>query len=618
MCGLAGLYYFNQQTSGSAAIRQMTDCIAHRGPDAEGFYNDEQVALGHRRLSIIDLSANSNQPFHEASGRYVIIFNGEIYNYQEVKKLLPGYPYRTTSDTEVVVAAFAKWGTDCMKYFKGMFAFAIWDRQERELTVVRDRFGVKPLYYYSDDKVLVFASEVRSILQSGLVKKKLDERGLYEYFSFQSVSAPLSIVSGVKQLEAGHFLSVKNGQVQSSPYWSMLNSPIEFDWNDKPAVYKEIKRLMTNSVERRLVSDVPVGAFLSGGIDSSAIVGLMATVSPQKPRTFNIYFDEPDYDESGYADIIARKFNTDHKRIRLRPYDFMSELETAIAAMDSPSGDGINTYVVSKAIRNAGIKVALSGLGGDELFAGYPVFKQFLQMQRSGFWWSNTGAIRKALAALIPASNTRQERMKSLLRLGNCNIESFYPLSRRIIAPEQLARLTTLPAVTTALQQSLSDVRDKLHRLPLLSQVTAAELMGYTQHTLLKDTDQMSMASSLEVREPFFDHELVAFIMSVPDSLKNPVYPKSLLVESLKPMLPDEIVFRKKKGFTFPWQHWMKNELRSFCEQRIKRIAQREFMHAQAINNLWQKFVQGDPGVRWAEVWLFIVLEEWLERNEFN
>jgi asparagine synthase (glutamine-hydrolysing) len=615
MCGIAGILQCKQGTIDPRLIESVTDSMAHRGPDAAGYFSEEEISLGHRRLSIIDVSEVSNQPFYEASGRYVMVFNGEIYNYQQVKALLPEYPFKTSSDTEVVIAAYAKWGMDCIQHFKGMFAIAIWDRQQKQLTLIRDRFGVKPLYYYFNGEYLIFASEVRAIVNSGLVNKKINPQGLYEYFSYQSIGAPYSLIEGIEQLEGGHFLTLQQGKINIQQYWSVFDNKCDFDWNNVSAVHQQIKQLLTQSVERRLVSDVPIGAFLSGGIDSSVIVGLMASVSKEKPKTFNIYFDEPEYDESAYADLIAKKFETSHTKIHLRPLDFLDDLQPALAAMDTPSGDGINTYIVSKAIRKAGITVALSGLGGDELFAGYPIFKQFLSLQSKRRLWKMAKPVRLAAASLVSATDTRKERIRTMLNQDDCSIENVYPVSRQIISKGQISHLTTLKVGSTALERSLTSAKDQLHHFPLLSQVSIAELMGYTQHTLLKDTDQMSMANALEVREPFFDHELVNFILSIPDTLKKPIYPKSLLVESVKPLLPDEVVFRKKKGFTFPWHTWMKNELKTFCEQKIQNIAQRDFINGKALLAFWQQFLKGDRSVRWAEVWLFVVLEDWLEKN---
>ena len=616
MCGIAGIVSFNNETVDGARIRSMTDAMGHRGPDADGFFIEGGIALGHRRLSIIDLSTAANQPFTDNSHRYQIVFNGEIYNYEELKAKLPEYAFRTTSDTEALLAAYIKWGADCLQYLRGMFAFFIWDRQEKEIFIARDRMGVKPLYYYMDNDRLVFASEIRAILATGWVEKKVSMAALVDYFSYQSVPYPYSIVEGIRQLDAGSWMRIHDGKTTIKQYWDPANNPVDFDFADQQKVRAKVRELSLQSVKRRLVSDVPVGAFLSGGIDSSAVVGLMAEASSARPNTFNIYFDEKEFDESPYADIVAKKFNTEHTRILLQPTHFLDELQHALDAMDTPSGDGINTYVVSRAIREKGVTVALSGVGGDELFAGYPYFSQYLQLQSKSWLWSLPAFIRRWAA--VSQSGAKRERLQQLLARPSSSIDNVYPVFRQILSPtlmQQLTSLTKEAGFTTTLQTTLSDKRDLLEKLPLLCQVSVAEYLGYTQHTLLKDTDQMSMAVSLEVREPFFDQDLVEFVLAIPDELKKPVYPKSLLVESLKPLLPDEIVFRKKQGFLFPWNIWLKNELRTFCDRLIHNMAQRPFINGEQLVAWWKRFLAGDPDIRWAEIWLFVVLEYWLEKN---
>jgi asparagine synthase (glutamine-hydrolysing) len=343
---------------------------------------------------------------------------------------------------------------------------------------------------------------------------------------------------------------------------------------------------------------------------------MMAEAWAGRPNTFNIYFDEAEYDESSYADLVAKKFNTEHTRILLKPTAFLDELQNSLDAMDTPSGDGINTYVVSKAIRQKGMTVALSGVGGDELFAGYPYFNQYLQLRSKDWLWKLPYFIRQLAAAGQPAG-TRKQRMLQLLRSDSPDIDKAYPVFRQILTPELIKDLVSDKAFPghTGLETLLASLRGNLQKLPLLSQVSAAEYLGYTQHTLLKDTDQMSMAVSLEVREPFFDQDLVEFVLGVPDHLKKPTYPKSLLVESLKPLLPDEIVHRKKQGFLFPWDTWLRNDLRVFADKHIRNMSQRSFVHGDNLITYWNRFLQGDKSIRWTELWLFIVLDCWLEKN---
>lgn len=600
-------------------LAKMTNALSHRGPDAEGFYHDDNVSLGHRRLSIIDLSDAANQPFIDPTGRYVLVFNGEMYNYRDVRAELSSYSFRTQSDTEVLLAAFIKWGPACINKFKGMFAFALWDKEEERLYVCRDRMGVKPLYYYHTPDHFLFASEIRGILASGLVQRKLDRLALADYFTFQSFGSPGSPIDEIRQLEAGTYMVVSKKGSEIKQYWELGKAGANIDVNDVELVKKEIKRLLSQAVQQRLVSDVPIGAFLSGGIDSSAVVALMSEVSDKPPVTFNIAFSEKEFDERKYADIVARKYQTEHHQVQLSQNDFLENIVNALNAIDTPSADGVNTYVVSKAIRNAGITVALSGIGGDELFAGYPFFMQYQKMHRYSVLFKSTGFLRRPLASLVANASNRRQRIAAILRASELNISSLYPQFRTILAPDLINELTQLNwNGHTKLEKKLAEQEEKMSGLPLLSQVSVAEYNGYTQQTLLKDTDQMSMAHSLEVREPFFDHELVELVLRIPDHIKTPVYPKSLLVESLKPMLPDEIVFRKKQGFLFPWTIWMRKELRSFCEERILRMAQRDFVNGPELTRYWNRFLSGDNTVNWTDLWVFVVLENWMDKNSIS
>ena len=617
MCGIAGIFHSAGHID-KARIQRMTDAVAHRGPDAGAVAVEGQIAFGHRRLSIIDLSDSSNQPFADHSGRYLMVYNGEIYNYQDVKKLLPDYDFRTSGDTELVLAAYINWGIGGFSKLKGMFAIAIYDKVEKKVVMARDRFGVKPLYYHYSDGNLVFSSEIRAILASGLVPGHLDTDGLYEYLSFQSVGSPLTLVKGIRQLEAGTCMLVDANGKTTTRWWDIFNGIPEIGQLKPAEIRHKIRELMFRSVEQRLVADVPVGAFLSGGIDSSAVVAIMAALGTKTTNTFNVFFDEEEYDESKYAEMVARRYQTNHTPIHMQPEDFLHELQPALKAMDTPSGDGVNTYVVSKAIRKAGMTVALSGIGGDELFVGYPLFSQYLRLHQFKPLWAAALPLRKLGILANAGENSKQQRIRQILDLKEVNIETFYPVSRVILTKKQIAQYTELSPRVTALEQDLLRDRLAMARLPLLSQVSVAEYKGYTQQTLLKDADQMSMATALEVREPFFDHELIQFVLGVPDQIKTPKYPKQLLVESLEGMLPNEVVHRKKKGFSFPWKIWLRAELRSFAEERIIALCERGLVREDKLITAWKQFVAGDDRIRWAELWLFIVLEEWLRNNEIS
>ena len=606
MCGIAGNINFNNQNDPSI-IKVMTNTMAHRGPDADGFYSDNYISLGHRRLSIIDLSEQANQPIYSTCGNYAIIFNGEIYNYAEVKSTLTTYQFATNSDTEVVLAAYITYGAKSLELLKGMFAYAIYNKQTNEVFIARDRLGVKPVYYYKDDTCFLFASELRAILATKIVPPKVNKLALQYYLALQSVYAPHTIIQNIVQLEAGYYIIINENKVEIKQYWDIKNPQQKFEINSKADAQSNVLHLMQQSVARRLVADVPVAAFLSGGIDSSAIVGLMAQVT-DAPQTFNIAFNEADYDESTYAEIIATKFKTKHHKILLSPQTFLDELNNALNAMDTPSGDGINSYVVAKEIVKNNIKVAMSGVGGDELFAGYPSFKQWYSMYHKQWIWKSPMALRKLVANLLP-NNSKYSRVAKLLQQKQLDINTFYPLIRQVYDANTVHKLLQQHTINQNIELNLT-----ANNFPSLSQFSIAELLGYTQNTLLKDTDQFSMAVSLEVREPFFDHDLIEYVLQIPDAIKLPTYPKQLLVESLGNLLPPEIVHRKKKGFTFPWEHWMRNELKAFCHKLITDLNNRDFIENGIPLQLWNNFLQ-NKDVKWSQIWVLVVLEYWLQKN---
>jgi asparagine synthase (glutamine-hydrolysing) len=618
MCGIAGIVGLKNKEFATRKIRLMTDSLSHRGPDATGIFVDDEVALGHLRLSIIDLSEFANQPFFDATNRYSITYNGEIYNFQEVKQLFPEYPFRTNSDTEVILAAYEKHGADCLSLLNGMFALAIWDKVRKELFVARDRLGVKPLYYVQNsDGTFIFASEIRAILNSELTPRKLNKYGVYDYLMYQSVYSPATIVENIYQLSAGEFGIFSNGKFTRKTYWQIENTSFDKITDDEKTVKKNVKELLLRSVERRMISDVRLGSFLSGGIDSSAIVALMSEVSDQPVDTFSVTFGEKEFDESIYSNLIARKYNTNHTSVFLTPDDFLNELPNALKATDSPSGDGINTYVVSKATKKTGIKVAHSGLGGDELFVGYPNFLNWFKTQ-TGIFPRIPSVFRKPLAAAFSnSSNSKYQRLADIVSVERLNLTNIYPMFRQVMSQQLVRDFYKNGHHEISIKKILREKESEIEKFPLFSQFSIAELLGYTQNVLLKDTDQYSMASALEVREPFFDYKLVEYILQIPDQIKYPKYPKSLLVEAIYPMLPDEIVHRKKMGFVLPFERWMRNELKDFCQNRLENLATRGILNSDILLKRWDDFQNGKNGVLWSHLWHLVVLTEWLENNKF-
>lgn len=627
MCGIAGFTTTNNTSLNyNDAIASMVNAMKHRGPDAQSSWNNKSVYLGHARLSIIDLSEVSNQPMLSADGRYVIVYNGELYNYRELKLELQrvsygskeqAYFFKTNSDTEVILAAFIRWGTSCLDKFNGMFAFALYDTQENSLFMARDRMGIKPLYYSYANKQLVFGSEIRTLLSSGFVPGKLNKSVLNEYFLYQTVHAPNTIIDGVNMLMPGTYLTWKDGEIKQFRYWNSNDFTKDSDIGDYKSTCKKTEELLFKAVERRLVADVPFGAFLSGGIDSSTVVGIMSKLSSRKVETFNVSFDESAFSESIYAKKVSELFNTQHHEIKLRPQDFLNQLPNALEATDHPSGDGPNTYVVSKATKEAGITMALSGLGGDELFAGYDVFKRMKSVDGKSYLNIFPSWLRAVPAAVIKAKNksVAGDKMFEVLTQEKFSVKDVYPVSRKIFSKQQEKSL--LRKNEDPLKNLISSIK-KPNATHLLSYVSLMEMNTYMQNVLLRDTDQMSMAVALEVRVPFLDYKLVEFVLSVNDEFKFPHSPKRLLIDSLNGLLPNEIVNRPKMGFTLPWSEWMKGELKSFCEEKIMALAKRDFVNGEAVLELWKQFLQNNKKVTWSRLWHLIVFENWLQTNHIE
>ncbi len=624
MCGIAGIHGEIDGIDTQEVASKMLEKLTHRGPDAQGVFVSEEIVLAHRRLSIIDLSVSSNQPFTNSSGRFSLVFNGELYNYKELKSQL-NYNFTTNSDTEVVLAAYEEWGPDCCRRFNGMFAFAIWDKVEKSLFIARDRMGIKPLYFYNSNNLLVFASEIRALLESGLVPKKVNKNALIDYVRYQTVHAPETIIEGVEMLPAGHYIKICADELETGKYWSILDNYSQRSQTQSRAEIKHhIRSLLKKSVERRLVSDVPFGAFLSGGIDSSVIVGLMSEVAENNVKTFCVTFEEEEFSEAKYARMIADKFGTTHQEIKLTPNDFLKDLPFALSAMDHPSGDGPNTYVVSKATKEAGVSMALSGLGGDELFAGYDIFKRSLDLESKKFLNSFPKILRQLGGGLLKTirPSVATDKINEILKGDRIHFEYTYPVSRQVSMDNELIKMFNreqLPknAVFSHLNNNVG-VGSSGISLPVLSKVSFAEMTTYMQNVLLRDTDQMSMAHSLEVRVPFLDHELVEYVFGISDAIKYPNYAKQLLVESVGDLLPPEIVHRPKMGFTLPWEQWMKGDLKSFCEERIEKFAKRQEVNEDYIMRNWDSFLSGHKSIKWSKLWYLIVLENWLTENEIE
>lgn len=620
MCGINGIYQFGGFKMSSDILPKMNKTLEHRGPDAEGVYVDTHIQLGHKRLSIIDLDERANQPFE--SDRFVLVFNGEIYNYRAIRTQLTDYSFKTNSDTEVVLAAYQKWGAHCLRSFNGMFALAIWDKQKKELFIARDRLGIKPLYYVLTDDEIIFSSSLKSILSTELIDRKIQPDSLVDFLRFQTVHAPYTIIEGVFCLMPGQQLTMNEADGPKFEYYWKLTVDFQTSKDDLETTKQNVRSKLTESVERRLVSDVPFGAFLSGGIDSSIIVGLMSQIQEQKVNTFSVVFQENEFSEREYAKMIADKFQTDHHEIELSVNEFKDLIPDALSFMDHPSGDGPNTFVVSKKTKEAGVKMALSGLGGDELFGGYSIFEQIRAVQQKKWLKSFPAYARKPMANMYHAvkGDVASSKIKALMRQELFDMEYIYQFYRQVLMDDQIAKLVQVDKLprnqSLNIAHELVGYRKVGWELPSISRTSVAEISTYMQNVLLRDSDQMSMAHALELRVPFLDHELVEFVLGIPDKFKRPITPKKLLVDSFVDLLPQEVYDRPKMGFVLPYEKWMKEELKDFCVERLEEVKNISIVRSTQIDHIWNKFLNGNKRYTWSRIWPLVVLGDWMKTNK--
>lgn len=624
MCGIFGVVAHNARIP-DGMLEQGTLSLAHRGPDDSGTVllqeNQVEVGLGNRRLAILDLSPLGHQPMHDPATGDWIVYNGEIYNFPAVRAELEraGITFVGHSDTEVLLKAYGLWGRASLEKLRGMFAFAIWDSRRQTLFIARDPMGVKPLYYAQSGSFFVFSSEVRSILGTGLVPARLDETGLSNFLTFGSLYDPFTLVSGIRCLLPGHALTWKSGTIEEKPYWDLVDRA-SMSTAHEELTKSRLPEMIHEAVRLQLISDVPVGVFLSGGIDSSALVSILSD-GGVTPRTFSIVFGEADFSEAEHSRAVAAKFRTDHHEIKISQGDALAAIPEALNSMDLPTMDGVNTYLVSRETRRAGIKVALSGLGGDEVFAGYSTFRTVPQMERFAKYWRHFPRIvRGPLTSAFQSLARDTDANRKLVALARANGRLLHPyfLSRMLFTPAQRDSLyvTAQNSITAAAEKSTRDWLDRSLSLDPVNRVSYLESRCYMANTLLRDSDVMSMAHGLEVRVPLIDHQLAKLVLSIPARDKLNGTPKKLLVEALQNQLPDEIVHRKKRGFTLPFAHWLRDELRSQVEpvlaaRRIDDGPLGRVLNGHQVQQVWKDFLAGS--VSWTRPWALYVLQRWCE-----
>jgi asparagine synthase (glutamine-hydrolysing) len=642
MCGIFGIIGHKARVPADV-LERATASLAHRGPDDTGtvILRDSaqepiEIGLGNRRLAILDLSPQGHQPMNDPATGNWIVYNGELYNFREVRAKIErqGVYFGSLSDTEVILKAYAHWGEKCLDEFRGMFAFAIWDAQRHKLFLARDPMGIKPLYYFCSDQYFLFSSEVRTLLGTGLVPRRIDPAGLLNFLTFGSLCDPNTLVEGVAALPPGRYLNWQQGRVKQVQYWDLIDTEVAEACRRASAggavrrdeLEAQVSETLDESVRMQLVSDVPVGVFLSGGIDSSSLVGILSR-SGIRPSTFSIVFREAEYSEAEYSRLIANRFRTDHHEITVSQADFFAVIDPSIHAMDLPTIDGINTYFVSQQTRAAGVKVAISGLGGDEMFAGYSSFRTVPRMERFANVLEHIpGSVRSSLAngfAAFAPSNDQNRKLTALARNGGAIVHPYF-LSRMLFTPPQLSELlpaiSANPIVSERASKSAIENLTLAERLDPVNRVSFLEARCYMLNTLLRDSDFMSMAHGLEVRVPLIDHKLARQLMALPGSWKlNAGTPKPLLVHALRGELPDQIVHRPKRGFTLPFEYWLRDALRPEIEKSLGKFDQgplRGIISVPAVSRVWADFLSGKTS--WSRPWALFVLQRWCEQHSLS
>jgi asparagine synthase (glutamine-hydrolysing) len=639
MCGICGIWGVDKEES----VERMISVMDHRGPDDRGIYRGPNVSLGMTRLAILDLSSSGHQPMANFEQTVWIVYNGEVYNFQTERQLLEtkGYRFSSASDTEVVLRMYEYYGDDFLKRLRGMFALAIYDRRggagKERLLLARDPLGIKPLLYARGGGQLVFASEMKALLASGLVSPEIDAVGLRMLLTHGSVFQPHSIIRNVKMLSPGHYMLLTNDTFKLERYW-------QFSLNRHTRVrgqpYEEQVELMRSAVEEsvrsQMISDTPVGAFLSGGVDSSILVAMMTRHARGRIKTFSVGFEAEgeSIDESQDALRTAHFLGTEHNHVLVTGREVQESIAQIARALDQPSVDGVNSYFVSKAARQ-GVTVAISGTGGDEVFAGYPWFIQMALRQhreRTLPFWKKTA--KAALATLGGLSawnhNSQSPYLQRLLRMrdhygflgqyAHCYSIFGSAGAADLMAPD----LRAAGSIAQSIDADLQDY-DELTAGSTLERVTALCLRRYTCNQLLRDIDAVSMAHSLEVRVPFLDTEVLDLSLSMPDSTKLSRLPakydqlhtyrelgaKRILIDIGRSLLPKDFDLKPKRGFSMPFTHWLKGLLRETLEDTLSEstVRRRGLLDPSAVAKIRSGFLAGD--IDWSRPWLLMMLELW-------
>jgi asparagine synthase (glutamine-hydrolysing) len=633
MCGIAGILLNSNCSLPDLPerLRAMIQALHHRGPDDEGVYisSGGRAGIANRRLAIRDLSPTGHMPMTNSAGTVWITYNGEIYNTAELRLELErkGYCFRSTSDTEIILHGYEAWGEAVVGRLRGMFAFAVLSLMPstgsiQRLFLARDHMGIKPLYYARTETAFVFASELKALLASGLISREVNPAGLVGYLMLGNVPNPLTIYQNVVALEPASTLCVEPDCLAKKhpvPYWFLPADSIPLE--SETAAIEQVQSLLAESVRIRLVSDVPLGAFLSGGLDSTTVVALMRRATSGLLRTCSMVFSETGYSEGTYARASAEMIGAEHYERVVTAEDVAKELNRILVAMDQPTVDGVNTYFVSQTAREAGLTVALSGLGGDELFGGYPTtFREAPKFwQACRVLQAAPGGVSLARATLGLLSDYRHWAKVQDALARPASLASAYLVRRGLFAPTEIQALlypdlwqagtTIFDPIQHIIERTDNGGSSATSRSSTFAWISRAELRTYTHHQLLRDTDVMSMIHSLEVRVPLLDYHLVETVLRLPESikLKGLPGPKPLLVRALGDSLPPLVRERRDKmGFTFPFALWLRNRLKAPTEDLLHSVETFGLLRPGVTEQIWQEFQAG--ALHWSRPWALAAL----------
>ena len=615
MCGIAGAWMWHGHGSAGAGIEAATDAMAHRGPDGGAVLDLSapygSLALGARRLAVQDLSARGAQPMRNPRTGSVIVFNGEVYNYRDLRRQLAarGHEFRTGTDTEVALHAYDEWGMDCLERFVGMFALAVWDARAGRLVLARDRLGVKPLYVAVTERQVAFASEVGALLAGGLAEPRLSPAGLAGYLSLGAAREPGTLFDGIEALPPGTAREFDGRRSRTHCYWDLREQaarrPASGRAGERAA--QEVRERLGQAVRRRLVSDAPLGVLLSGGIDSATVTALAASELDRPLRTVSAVFAEPALSERDAARATSVHCGTEHLETTLTPEAARASLDPFFAAMDQPTFDGLNTYLVARAARESGLTVVLSGIGGDEVFGGYPSFRlaPFLRRVRH-VAPGPAGSVVGAVVSRVTPKSSRMRRLGDWLARSDPELPAEY-------ATRQLFGRADIRALTSRAAEPFDSAPSEASAF---NRVAFAEMDVYLRNVLLRDADVMGMAQGLEIREPLLDHELVETVFALGDDVKSRGHgPKPLLAAAVGRELPPHTLRRAKQGFSLPLDAWMRGELRTevesvLCDSSVGGPVGAA-LDPEAVGSVWRGFLAGRR--HWTEAWALYVVKRWGE-----